>query len=251
MLTNQKLLTIFLIVFVIGASIYFTFTKFKQVVSSATASPSPSTQQIKILLTPNQPTSTPSVSTQNSNQTNTQSQSQVAQATPLPTPQELMLEKNKHLSQFPGVLKPEVIQNKKAVIETAKGNIEIQIYLDAPAAASNFILLAANGFYNNLTFHRVEPNFVVQGGDPSGNGTGGPGYSFPDEQITRDYKKGTVAMANSGPNTNGSQFFIMLDDHPELPKQYTIFGQVIRGQEVVDKIVVGDVMQKVTIQNLQ
>ncbi|MCL4365607.1 peptidylprolyl isomerase [Patescibacteria group bacterium] len=118
-------------------------------------------------------------------------------------------------------------------------------------AASNFMVLAANGFYDGLTFHRVEPGFVIQGGDPDGNGAGGPGYEFADELVTRDYKKGIVAMANAGPDTNGSQFFIMLEDHPELPKKYTIFGQVISGMEVVEKIAVGDVMQKVVIQNLK
>ncbi|OGE64686.1 hypothetical protein A3I48_01545 [Candidatus Daviesbacteria bacterium RIFCSPLOWO2_02_FULL_36_7] len=155
------------------------------------------------------------------------------------------------MSQFPGILKPEILQNKKAIIQTAKGRIELEIYPEASAAASNFILLSANGFYDGLTFHRVEPGFVIQGGDPLGDGTGGPGYQFPDEPVTRDYKKGVVAMANSGPNTNGSQFFIMLEDNPTLPKKYTIFGQVISGQEVVDQITVGDVMQKVVIQNLQ
>lgn len=115
-------------------------------------------------------------------------------------------------------------------------------------AASNFIFLAQQGFYNGLTFHRVVPGFVVQGGDPLGNGTGGPGYRFPDElNDNRTYTRGTVAMANSGPNTNGSQFFIMLQDHPELPHLYTIFGTVLSGMDVVDKIAVGDVMQSVTV----
>jgi cyclophilin family peptidyl-prolyl cis-trans isomerase len=89
---------------------------------------------------------------------------------------------------------------------------------------------------------------VIQGGDPNGNGTGGPGYKFEDELADkRTYTRGTVAMANSGPNTNGSQFFIMLADHPELPHNYTIFGKVTSGMEVVDKIVVGDLMQQIVI----
>ena len=91
---------------------------------------------------------------------------------------------------------------------------------------------------------------MIQGGDPLGNGTGGPGYRFEDEPVTKKYDKGIVAMANAGPNTNGSQFFIMLEDNPQLPPNYTIFGKVISGQDVVDKIVIGDVMQKVTIENL-
>jgi len=98
-----------------------------------------------------------------------------------------------------------------------------------------------------LTFHRREKGFVIQGGDPNGNGTGGPGYKFVDEPVTREYDRGIVAMANAGPNTNGSQFFIMLANNP-LPKQYTIFGKVISGLDVVDKIKVGDVMELVTIE---
>ncbi len=148
---------------------------------------------------------------------------------------------------FP-VLTSDQISAKKATIQTGKGNIVIQFFGDAPHAVSNFIYLADKKFYDGLKFHRREEGFVIQGGDPNGNGTGGPGYSFPDEKVTRDYKKGIVAMANSGPNTNGSQFFIMLADTPQLPKQYTIFGQVVEGQDVVDQIAVGDVMQKVTIQ---
>lgn len=154
--------------------------------------------------------------------------------------------KKKQYSAFPGELSQQELSNKKAVIETNKGTIEFEIFTEAPLAASNFVHLSRDGFYDGLTFHRVVPGFVIQGGDPSGNGTGGPGYKFEDEPVTRDYTKGIVAMANSGPDTNGSQFFIMLEDTP-LPPAYTIFGNVIAGQEVVDKIQIGDVMNKVTI----
>lgn len=150
--------------------------------------------------------------------------------------------------QFPGVLAPEELKNKKAVIETDKGNIEFAIFPEAAKAASNFIFLARDGFYDGLTFHRLVPGFVVQGGDPTGSGSGGPGYTFEDEPVTRSYDKGIVAMANSGPDTNGSQFFIMLADKPDLPKKYTIFGKVISGQDVVDQIKIGDIMRKVTIE---
>lgn len=221
MFTNQRVLGVLLVVFIIGAGIYFTVAKFKQEVGSVAASPSPS--NIEFLPQQNQQ----------------------------PQSSELPLAKTKKLPQFPGILNPEILQNKAAVIATRKGIIAIQIYPEASMAASNFLLLSANGFYDGLTFHRVEPGFVVQGGDPLGNGTGGPGYIFPDEAVNRDYNKGIVAMANSGPNTNGSQFFILLSDHPELPKKYTIFGQVISGMDVLEKIGVGDVMQKVTVQNLQ
>lgn len=235
MFTNQKFLGMLLILFIFGTGVYLTVSKFKQDISSATTSPSPSaTPEALNFFKVSVPASVGG--------TGGQQQAQ---------PSELPLAKNKKLSQFPGILKPEILQNKKAIIQTAKGRIELEIYPEASAAASNFILLSANGFYDGLTFHRVESGFVIQGGDPLGDGTGGPGYQFPDEPVTREYKKGVVAMANSGPDTNGSQFFIMLEDNPTLPKKYTIFGQVIVGQDVVDKIAVGDVMQKVVIQNLQ
>jgi cyclophilin family peptidyl-prolyl cis-trans isomerase len=127
-------------------------------------------------------------------------------------------------------------------IETNYGNITFQTYdSDAPNTVKNFVTLSNKGFYDGLTFHRVIKGFMIQGGDPNGNGTGGPGYSFADElnpdtaSYKAGYKKGVVAMANSGPNTNGSQFFIMTADYP-LPNNYTIFGKVVSGQEVVDKI---------------
>lgn len=127
-------------------------------------------------------------------------------------------------------------------LQTNFGEIQFETYdADAPKASQNFITLAEKGFYNNLTFHRVIPGFMIQGGDPKGDGTGGPGYTFEDElnpnteSYKNGYKKGVVAMANAGPNTSGSQFFIMLADYP-LPNNYTIFGRVIKGQDVVDAI---------------
>jgi cyclophilin family peptidyl-prolyl cis-trans isomerase len=127
-------------------------------------------------------------------------------------------------------------------LDTNYGAIVFETYdSDAPNTVKNFVTLAEKGFYNGLTFHRVIKNFMIQGGDPSGNGTGGPGYKFDDElnpntaSYKAGYKKGVVAMANAGPNTNGSQFFIMHADYP-LPNLYTIFGKVVSGQDVVDKI---------------
>ncbi len=127
-------------------------------------------------------------------------------------------------------------------IETNKGTIVFETYdADAPATAKNFVDLANKGFYNGVIFHRVIPGFMIQGGDPTGTGTGGPGYKFADElnpatdSYKKGYVKGTVAMANSGPNTNGSQFFIMHADYA-LPHNYTIFGQVTKGLDVVDAI---------------
>lgn len=130
----------------------------------------------------------------------------------------------------------------KITIKTSLGDITFETYdADAPKTAQNFITLAKKGFYDNLIFHRVIKGFMIQGGDPSGNGTGGPGYAFEDElnpatdSYKEGYKKGVVAMANAGSNTNGSQFFIMLQDTP-LPHNYTIFGKVTSGQSVVDAI---------------
>lgn len=144
------------------------------------------------------------------------------------------------------VLKPEQIEGRKVNIKTAKGDIVIELFGDAPIAASNFISLINKNFYDGLTFHRREEGFVIQGGDPKGDGTGGPGYQFADELVNRKYDRGIVAMANSGPNTNGSQFFIMLANYP-LPGQYTIYGMVTSGMDVVDKIQVGDKMTSVTV----
>lgn len=124
-----------------------------------------------------------------------------------------------------------------AQLKTNRGEITIDFDAErAPLAVNNFVHLARDGYYDGVIFHRVVPGFVVQGGDPTGTGRGGPGYKFRDElEGEGDYARGTVAMANAGPNTNGSQFFICLDD-VGLPHSYTIFGQVTDGMETVDAI---------------
>lgn len=129
-----------------------------------------------------------------------------------------------------------------ATIATNKGTMKADLFVDtAPITVNNFVFLANDHFYDGVIFHRIVPGFVIQGGDPTGTGTGGPGYKFPDEPIpaNRNYEKGTLAMANSGPNTNGSQFFICVDNltaKGALPKQYNIFGKVTEGLDVIDKI---------------
>ncbi len=121
----------------------------------------------------------------------------------------------------------------------------------APTTVNNFVVLARQGYYDGLTFHRVEPGFVIQGGCPEGSGRGGPGYQFTDEPVQGDYVVGAVAMANAGPNTNGSQFFVCLSDLTgSLPKQYNLFGQVVEGLDVVQAVRKGDVMRSVTIEEL-
>jgi cyclophilin family peptidyl-prolyl cis-trans isomerase len=136
----------------------------------------------------------------------------------------------------------------KALLATERGDIEIELFTEgAPKAAQNFVDLAAKGFYDGVVFHRVVPGFVIQGGDGQHGkkaglnggrvGTGGPGYTFADEPFGGEYYRGAVAMANAGPDTNGSQFFICLKDlSATLPKKYTIFGQVMKGMDVVDVI---------------
>lgn len=180
------------------------------------------------------------------------------------------------ISPMPTMSATQLQSAKFAQIETDKGIIKLELYPEAaPKTVSNFVTLAKSGFYNGLSFHRVVPNFVIQGGDPKGDGTGGPGYSFEDEinpwslglseEIIKSYQQagyqyrsdlnsypvsaGALAMANSGPNTNGSQFFIVTDsDQPHLNGKHTVFGKVIEGMDVVHKIQQGDIMKKITIE---
>ena len=139
---------------------------------------------------------------------------------------------------------------KVATIVSNRGTIRLQLYADkAPQTVANFEKLAAKGFYNGLKFHRVIPNFMIQTGCPQGTGTGGPGYTFKDE-FHKDLKHdgpGVLSMANAGPNTNGSQFFITHVATAWLDGKHSVFGQVIEGQNIVDAIKQGDVMTKVTV----
>jgi cyclophilin family peptidyl-prolyl cis-trans isomerase len=202
-----------------------------------------------------QPTDTPepSVSASPSEQPSTvASPSAAPQVSPSGSPASIQRKNNMH----------------EITITTNFGDIVFQTYdADAPKTSDNFVTLANKGFYKDVIFHRVIEGFMIQGGDPTGTGSGGPGYKFEDElspnteSAKRGYVQGTVAMANAGPNTNGSQFFIMHKDYP-LPHNYTIFGHVVKGQDVVDRIATtktgaGDrplvpvVMQKVTVKDLQ
>lgn len=134
-------------------------------------------------------------------------------------------------------------------IQTPKGTIAMELDPElAPMTVNNFVTLANQGYYNGLTFHRVVPEFVIQGGDPTGTGSGGPGYRFEDEPVKGEYLDGAVAMANAGPNTNGSQFFICIDDcRRKLTPNYNLFGYVKSGLEVAKSIAVGDTMDSVTV----
>lgn len=135
-------------------------------------------------------------------------------------------------------------------IETDKGIIELELYPEhAPKTVNNFVFLSREGFYDGVSFHRVISNFMIQGGDPTGTGAGGPGYSFEDEleENPLTHEKGVISMANAGPNTNGSQFFITHLSQPHLNGKHTVFGKVLNGQNVVDSIQQGDIMNRVKI----
>jgi len=137
----------------------------------------------------------------------------------------------------------------EVTIATDKGDIVMELDPQlAPNTVNNFVGLARQGFYDNVTFHRVVPGFVIQGGDPEGSGRGGPGYRFDDEPVQGEYTLGAVAMANAGPNTNGSQFFICIDDCTrKLDRAYNLFGYVTSGGDVTQNIRQGDVMRSVTV----
>jgi cyclophilin family peptidyl-prolyl cis-trans isomerase len=129
-----------------------------------------------------------------------------------------------------------------ATLHTSEGAIELELHADdAPKTVENFIKLSRDGFYDGVIFHRVIPDFMIQGGDPTGNGTGGPGYEFEDEFNEHKVVRGALAMANAGPNTNGSQFFIVTAEAtPWLDGKHTVFGRVTSGMEVVDRIAQAD-----------
>ena len=136
-------------------------------------------------------------------------------------------------------------------METDKGAIELELYPEyAPKTVNNFVFLTQEGFYDGVAFHRVISNFMIHGGDPTGTGRGGPGYRFEDEIVGNPLKHGTgvISMANAGPNTNGSQFFITHSPQPHLDGKHTVFGKVVSGQDVVDTIQQGDKIVRATIQ---
>jgi peptidyl-prolyl cis-trans isomerase B (cyclophilin B) len=145
---------------------------------------------------------------------------------------------------------PAALTDIRIVVKTSKGDIEGTLYASkTPMTVANFLNLSKTGYYDGLTFHRVIPDFMIQGGDPRGNGTGGPGYQFGDEIVRslRHTKPGIFSMANAGPGTNGSQFFITHVATPWLDGKHTVFGSVTKGQDVVNKIVKGDTISKIEV----
>lgn len=154
--------------------------------------------------------------------------------------------------QWPKAPGMQIDAKKKYYItmETTRGTIEIQLFPEhAPITVNNFVFLTREGFYDSVTFHRVISNFVIQGGDPTGTGMGGPGYKFGDEVYNNPLKHetGVLSMANAGPGTNGSQFFITHSPQPHLNGKHTVFGKVISGMDIVNAIRQGDQMTKVTV----
>lgn len=157
------------------------------------------------------------------------------------------------MKQYPSAPAMQVDPAKtyRATITTNRGDIVLDLdAAHAPKTVNNFVVLARDGFYDGVVFHRVIPNFMIQGGDPTGTGRGGPGYQFADEFAGSPlrHERGVIAMANAGPGTNGSQFFITHAPQPHLDGKHTVFGKVAEGMDVVDAIRQGDVMESVTVE---
>ncbi len=150
----------------------------------------------------------------------------------------------------PPAMQLDTSRSYQVSIETDRGTIELELYPQhAPKTVNNFVFLAREGFYDGVTFHRVIADFMIQGGDPTGSGRGGPGYRFEDEFDGNPlrHERGVISMANAGPGTNGSQFFITHGPQPHLDGRHTVFGKVTGGQDVVDAIEQGDTMRRVTV----
>ncbi len=149
----------------------------------------------------------------------------------------------------PPPMKIDTSKQYTATIETEKGNLVLELFAsDVPLTVNNFVFLSREGFYDNTTFHRVLPDFMVQGGDPTGTGTGGPGYKFADEFTERTHVAGALSMANAGPNTNGSQFFITYAPQHHLDGRHSVFGQLIEGMDVLERIETDEIIIRITIE---
>jgi len=150
----------------------------------------------------------------------------------------------------PPAMQIDLQKTYRVTIETSRGDMELELYPEyAPKTVNNFVFLAQEGFYNGMVFHRVINDFMIQGGDPTGTGSGGPGYKFEDEVAENPlrHETGVISMANAGPNTNGSQFFITHSPQPHLDGMHTVFGKVVEGQEIINAIQQGDRMVKVIV----
>ncbi len=168
--------------------------------------------------------------------------------TPAPTPTPATTSAPKSYTAPPPIT-IDVDKTYTAIIETEKGDLVLELFAkDVPMTVNNFIFLARDGFYNNSSFHRVIPGFMAQGGDPTGTGTGSPGYKFTDEFSEHKHNTGTLSMANSGPNSNGCQFFITYAPQAHLDGKHSVFGQLTEGIDILQKIESGDAIKRITIQ---
>ena len=186
-------------------------------------------------------------------------QSTPRQSQQTPTPSTSTPPKTPKLYSAPPAMVIDTNKNYTAILETDKGKIVVELFTkDAPKTVNNFVFLSREGFYDGTTFHRVLPGFMAQGGDPTGTGTGGPGYRFADEFSQKTHETGVLSMANAGPNTNGSQFFITYVPTPHLNGKHSVFGKVTQGMDVLGKLrprdpsqnpgSKGDTLIKVTIE---
>ena len=167
---------------------------------------------------------------------------------PGPTPEPAPTPKPKTYSAPPPML-IDTGKQYKAIIETERGNLVLELFAsDVPVTVNNFVFLARDGFYDGSTFHRVIPGFMAQGGDPTGTGRGNPGYSFADEFSQHTHVVGALSMANSGPDTNGCQFFITYTPQHQLDGKHSVFGQLIEGMDVLEEIKPGDTIRRIVIE---
>jgi peptidyl-prolyl cis-trans isomerase B (cyclophilin B) len=149
----------------------------------------------------------------------------------------------------PPAMKIDVAKRYTATIKTGKGDLKLELFAaDVPVTVNNFVFLAREGFYDNTTFHRVIPGFMAQGGDPTGTGSGGPGYRFADEFTKHTHVTGALSMANAGPDTNGSQFFITYAPQPHLDGKHSVFGKLVTGTDILKSLKNGDAIVRVTIE---
>ena len=186
---------------------------------------------------PAEPTAAPALATQVPQATQIADTGSASSESGASTP-EVVVNQGQSIKQWsaPPPMTIDPASSYTAVLNTSAGSITVELLAgEAPNTVNNFVFLARQGFYDNVIFHRTIEGFMIQGGDPTGTGGGGPGYRFADEPVQRPYTRGVLAMANAGPNTNGSQFFIMHADYP-LPPNYTIFGQAVAGLETIDVI---------------
>lgn len=227
-INNQDLVVVVLFFVLIGAIIYAAISKNTKPKENSVPAPTPSEKATVIeTLQENTDTVNPTLPENNT----TESKNSLSELV-----KQNMTTNDKLLTKKPEKSYLATEKTYTATLNTTAGTIKLKLFADkVPNTVNNFVYLSQIGFYNNTIFHRTIKSFMIQGGDPKGDGTGGPAYRFDDEKFDGEYKRGILAMANAGPNTNGSQFFIMHGDSP-LPKNYVIFGSVTEGLDTVDNI---------------